>query len=74
MARRLQVSVDKAQCVSNQMCVTSLPSVFQLDDNGIAGVLDPAAASEEELVEAGMNCPVGAISVTDADTGEDLLA
>jgi ferredoxin len=74
MARKLRVSVDKTQCVSNQMCVTALPSVFRLDDDGIAEAFDPSAASEEELIEAGANCPVGAISVTDADTGEDLLA
>lgn len=73
MARRLNVTVDKAQCVSNQWCVTSFPGVFALDEQGVAQVVDPEGATEEQFIEAGVNCPVGAISVLDADTGEDLL-
>jgi ferredoxin len=56
------------------MCVTALPNVFRLDANGVSEVYDADAASAEELIEAGMSCPVGAISVRDAETGEDLLA
>lgn len=74
MARSLHVSIDQEQCVGNQMCVSALPQVFQLDDDGTSQVIDASAASEGELIEAGMNCPVGAISVIDAETDEDLLA
>lgn len=73
MARKLKVSVDKTTCVSNQWCVTALPAVFQLDDGGQSEVIDPTAASEQEVIDVAYNCPVGAISVIDADTGEDLL-
>jgi ferredoxin len=74
MARNLQVTVDKNLCVSNQWCISNLPAVFKEDANGLAEAGDLSSATEEELVEAGFNCPVGAIAVVDADTGEDLLA
>jgi ferredoxin len=74
MARKLQVTVDKNLCVSNQWCIKNVPAVFKEDEAGQAEVVDPDGASEELLIEAGFNCPVGAIAVVDADTGEDLLA
>lgn len=73
MARQLQVTVDKNTCVSNGWCFKTVPGVFREDANGLSEVVDPKAASEEEIIEAGFNCPVGAISVVDAETGEDLL-
>jgi len=35
-------------------------------------VIDPNGASEAAIVEAALNCPFEAISVTDAETGESL--
>jgi ferredoxin len=73
MGRKLQVTVDKVTCVSNQACITTAPGVFQLDAERKSEVADLSAASEADIIDAAMNCPVGAISVVDAETGEDLL-
>jgi ferredoxin len=73
MPRKLQVTVDKSRCVSNQMCIQTAAGVFVADANGQSEVVDVEAAPEEAILDAAFNCPVAAISVVDAETGEDLL-
>jgi ferredoxin len=73
MPRKLQVTVDKSRCVSNQMCMQAAPGVFVADANGQSEVADLEAAPEEAILDAAYNCPVAAIAVVDAETGEDLL-
>jgi ferredoxin len=73
MARRLLVRVDHNVCVGNAMCETFAPHVFQLNDNRQSEVVDPAGDSEEKILEAAENCPVSAITVEDAETGEQLF-
>ena len=73
MARRLRVRVDHDVCVGNAMCVTIATKAFRLDDNRQSEVADPAAESEEAILEAAENCPVSAIHVEDAETGEQLF-
>ena len=73
MTRKLQITVDKSRCVSNQTCMQYAQGVFVADANGQSDVRDVAAASEEAIVEAAYNCPVSAIGVFDAETGEDLV-
>lgn len=73
MISEVNVHVDKALCVGNLWCVRNLPSVFRADEQGRAEVAEVAGAGSEEIVEIAFGCPVGAISVTDARTGQDLL-
>ena len=73
MARRLRVRVDHDVCVGNAMCVTFAPNAFRLDDNRQSEVADPAADDVEKILEAAENCPVSAIFVEDAETGEKLF-
>ena len=65
------VEVDRALCFGFGDCVDTVPEVFALDDEDKAVVLDPDAASVEEIMEASQNCPVDAIVITDA-SGEQL--
>jgi ferredoxin len=62
---RIAVEVDRGLCFGFGDCVDTLPDVFALDDEGKAHVLDPDAASTDEIAEAAQNCPVDAIIVTD---------
>ena len=55
------------------MCEAIAPTVFRLNDNRQSEVVDPAADSEEKILEAAENCPVSAIYVEDAETGERLF-
>jgi len=73
MARNLLVQVDHNVCVGNAMCETFAPHVFRLNDNRQSEVVDPAGDSEEKILEAAENCPVSAITVKDAETGEQLF-
>ncbi|MEE8176481.1 MAG: ferredoxin [Acidobacteriota bacterium] len=73
MARNLKITVDHNVCVGNQMCETFAPKVFVINDNRQSEVADAAADTEENIMEAAENCPVSAITVEDADTGEKLF-
>jgi ferredoxin len=55
------------------MCETIAPRVFRLNDNRQSEAVDPSADSLEKILEAAENCPVSAIFVEDADTGEQLF-
>ena len=73
MARTLKVWVDRQVCVGNAMCEAIAPKVFRLDENRQSEAVDPAGDSVEKIVEAAENCPVSAIFVEDAETGERLF-
>ena len=73
MARKITVSVDHDVCVGNAMCVTIATKAFELNDDRQAAPANPDGDTEELILEAAENCPVAAITVTDADTGEQLF-
>jgi ferredoxin len=73
VARKLRVWVDKDACVGNAMCEAIAPKVFKLNDDRQSEVADPAADSVEKILDAAENCPVSAIFVEDAETGERLF-
>ena len=73
MARKLRVSVDHNICVGNSMCETIAPKVFVLNDDRQSEAVNPDGDTEENILEAAENCPVSAITVVDAETGEKLF-
>jgi len=73
VARKLKVWVDPQACVGNAMCESIAPKVFQLNEDRQSEVVDPAGATEAQIMEAAENCPVSAIFVEDAETGERLF-
>ena len=73
MARNLRIRIDHNTCVGNAMCETFAPNVFRLNDNRQSEAVDPSGDSEEKILEAAENCPVSAITVEDAETGEQLF-
>ncbi len=60
---RIHVEVDRDLCIGSADCVATVPSVFELDEEGKAVVIDPDGASTDEVLEAAQNCPVSAIFV-----------
>jgi ferredoxin len=68
---RVAIEVDRALCYGFGDCVDTIPDVFALDEEDTAIVLDPDAASLDDIVEAAQNCPVDAIIITDED-GEQI--
>ena len=59
-----EVCVDREKCMGSGNCSYWAPGVFDLDDDGIAIVLDPDAAPEEKIILAAQGCPTQAITVT----------
>lgn len=53
--------VNQGECISCGVCVEICPEVFQLNDESISEVIDPAGASESKIQEAIDNCPVQCI-------------
>ncbi len=58
----LEVRVSPARCIATKACINAAEGVFTIS-GGVAVVVDPAAAPEEDVVGAAEACPTGAISV-----------
>ena len=73
MAPRLRVRVDHVKCVGNAMCTELAPHVFALNDDRQSEVRNPAGDTLDHILKAAENCPVGAITVEDVETGKQLF-
>jgi ferredoxin len=69
----LVIEIDRELCYGFGDCVASAPDVFELDDDEKAVVTDPNGASREDLADAAENCPVMAITIREASTGEQVF-
>jgi ferredoxin len=59
----LEISIDRELCMGSGNCSFWAPGVFDLDDEGIAFVVDPSAESEDKIVLAAQGCPTQAITI-----------
>jgi ferredoxin len=57
------VRIDPGSCMAAQRCAYLAPQVFRLGGDGIAEVVDPAAASADRVIEIARECPNLAIRV-----------
>ena len=57
------IHVDRMKCMGSANCQFWAPGVFDIDDDGIAVVVDAGAAPHEKLVLAAEGCPTGAITL-----------
>ncbi|GAA2245241.1 MULTISPECIES: ferredoxin [Kitasatospora] len=71
--RELTVRVDGTRCVGTGACARTAPGDLELGPDGRARVLRPVSDDLPNLTEAAELCPVEAITVHSAATGE-LLA
>jgi ferredoxin len=69
----LVIEIDRELCYGFGDCVSTAPDVFELDDDEKAVVVDPDGASRDDLENAAMNCPVMAITIREASTGEQVF-
>ncbi|MDC0834969.1 ferredoxin [Leptolyngbya valderiana BDU 20041] len=51
------VYVDKEDCTSCMQCASSLPEVFQMDDENLAEVHDSTGADEDDIQNEIDSCP-----------------
>jgi ferredoxin len=73
MARKLRITVDPNVCVGNAMCERFASNTFALNEDRQSTVVNAEGDPQEKVLEAAENCPVSAITVEDADTGERLF-
>jgi len=67
----LEITIDRELCMGSGNCSFWAPGVFDLDDDGIAFVVDREACPEDKVVLAGQGCPTKAIAI--AKDGETLV-
>jgi len=64
----LTVRVDRQTCIATENCMEVAPEVFEIDEEGIVTFKPDAVNTDRErLIESCEICPVGALSVLDAD-------
>lgn len=63
----MTAKVDKSACIGCGLCSSICPNVFQMEDDGLAGVYANPVPDDDKgsVQEACDNCPVGAISINE---------
>ncbi len=67
----MRVRVDRDLCIGVGNCAAFAPTVFELDQENKAVVLDPSSVDDNTLLEAAKSCTEDAIIVED-DEGRQL--
>jgi ferredoxin len=53
----MKVRIDRELCIGISNCVAVAPTVFELDSENKAVVLDPKSVDDKKLFEAAESCP-----------------
>lgn len=69
-APQLTITVDPHRCVGSTLCTLIAPHTFALNAEGQSVVVDPAGDGLAAVLNAAEQCPMMAIQVRDAVTGE----
>ena len=70
--RKLEVTVNAAVCVGTAQCENLATGTFRVS-GGLAEVIDASGDTLEKIMAAAESCPVEAITVEDAESGEVLF-
>ena len=65
----MRIEVDEDLCIGSANCIHLAKGVFELNDEEIAEVADPNAATEDDIRRAERSCPTSAIVVEQEDQG-----
>jgi ferredoxin len=66
------IEIDRELCIGDQACCAEAPNTYEMDDENIAIVTNPEGDSPEEILAGAKICPVDAIILKDAETGEQV--
>lgn len=64
---KVKIKVIKDLCISAATCIIKAPDTFDLDDDGIAYVVDGDLDDDNTIIEGAMSCPTDAIIIEDMD-------
>jgi ferredoxin len=59
----VEINIDREKCMGSGNCSFWAPATFDLDDDGVAMVVDPNGDDDDKIVLAAQGCPTQAISV-----------
>ena len=62
-AMAIEIRIDREKCMGSGNCSFWAPATFDLDDDGVAIVVDAAGDGDDKAVLAAQGCPTQAISV-----------
>lgn len=63
----LEIDIDRDRCMGSGHCTFTAPGAFDLDDDQVAYVVDPAGAPVDDVIRAAEQCPTKAITVRHDD-------
>ena len=66
------IRILRSECCGTGSCAEIAPTVFARDSKNKAVILDPEAASRQELIDAAEACPCSAIVIED-DEGKTVF-
>lgn len=69
----LQILVDRDLCAACDLCRENAPNTFEIDADAKASVKNPEGDPRDVILHAANSCPMSAITVRDAHTGEQLV-
>ena len=69
---KYKIEIDRDLCVGDGACCNEAPQTYEMDDENIAIVTNPEGNTPEEIMNGAQSCPVDAVILHDADTGEKL--
>ncbi|MDX3384433.1 ferredoxin [Streptomyces niveiscabiei] len=70
MGDRWRLDVDRSLCIGSAQCVHRTQGFFQLDPGRQSQPAEVETDANEAVLEAAENCPVEAISIALAGSGE----
>jgi ferredoxin len=65
-----RVAVDTGLCISSGLCLATAPGGFQFDPSQHSRPVRTLTEADDQVRDAAASCPVEAILLTDAGTGE----
>ena len=65
-----RVAVDTGACIGSGVCVGTAPDRFEFDESQHSRPVHALTEPDDRVRDAAMACPMEAIRLTDADTGE----
>jgi ferredoxin len=63
----VRIRIDREKCIGSQNCIASAPTVYRLDRNHKAVLINPETVDEETLLFSAESCPTEAIILEDDD-------
>ncbi len=68
----VRVEISKKKCQAFGNCIAKAPAVFVLGADKKVGLVDPAGAPDQTILQAAKSCPYRAIAVSN-EQGEQIF-